>query len=205
MVLEKLLANTILVSVNQQYITIFVNALDKAGAKTTQQLAEYFHQLIGHTRKKKLALRIYILYRHYSIIESTRTTEIYIEDHNQENIAIYIKNILINTETGDNYNQEIRDILIEQLIHNINRIFQWTYFIILLIKQRILEKKLIEDICSWLRKVPADFEDIYIYLLNKIIIVQNRNQLFILFQWIYLAEQPLTVTEMQYILTAENA
>ncbi|KAJ5134428.1 hypothetical protein N7526_005793 [Penicillium atrosanguineum] len=105
-VLEELLANTILASASRQHIVIFVDALDEAGAESAQQLAAYFHRLIYRAEKRDVAVRICISCRHYPIVESARAREIYVEDHNHDDIATYIKGIFPDAEVGDSPGQE---------------------------------------------------------------------------------------------------
>lgn len=74
-----------------------------------------------------------------------------------------------------------------------------------LVKRKILEGESFDDIRRWLREIPTGLEDVYTYILSEVIEVANREQSFLLFQWICLAERPLTVKEMRYALTASNA
>lgn len=100
MVLEKLLVDIVLESASQQYVTIFIDALDEAGAEFAQQLAAYFHRLID--RAGKAALYVCISCRHYPIVRSAQAVEVYVEDHNHSDIAAYIKDNLIDLDFGDN-------------------------------------------------------------------------------------------------------
>ncbi|KAJ6095920.1 hypothetical protein N7486_006666 [Penicillium sp. IBT 16267x] len=204
-VLEELLASAILASAKQQHVNVFVDALDEAGAESAQLLADYFHRLVGEAKKKNLALQVCFSSRHYPIIGSIRAMEINVEDHNQEDIALYIKDKLVITEAGDGSSQGMNKMLVMELAQHANGVFQWAHLIIPLIKQRILEGESINDIRHWLNEVPAGLEDVYVYILNNVIAARNRDQSFLFFQWVCLAEQPLTVTEMRYALVAKNA
>ncbi|KAJ5148974.1 hypothetical protein N7448_000552 [Penicillium atrosanguineum] len=204
-VLEELLASTILASASRQHIVIFVDALDEAGAESAQQLAAYFHRLIDRAEKRDVAVRICISCRHYPIVESARAREIYVEDHNHDDIATYIKGIFPDAEVGDSPGQETGEALAEQLIQQCNGVFQWAHLIMPLIRQKISEGESFDDIRHWLHEVPAGLEDVYTYILNNVIERRNRAQSFLLFQWVSFAERPLTVTEMRYALAAQNA
>ncbi|CAG8905492.1 unnamed protein product [Penicillium egyptiacum] len=122
-VLEELLAGVILASASRQHVTVFVDALDEAGAESAQQLAAYFHRLIDRAEKMNVAVRICIACRHYPIMESARAMEIYVEEHNHKDIATYIKDILADTEVGDSPSEETRQTLVEQLIQQANGVF----------------------------------------------------------------------------------
>ncbi|CAI7636213.1 unnamed protein product, partial [Penicillium palitans] len=204
-VLEELLAGTILASASRRHIMIFVDALDEAGAESAQHLAAYFHRLIDRAEKQDVAVQICISCRHYPIMQSDPAREICVEDHNHDDIARYIKDILTDTDVGDGPGQDTREALAEQLIRQCNGVFQWAHLVMPLIRQRILEGESFDDIRCWLREVPVGLKDVYTYILNNVIEGRNRAQSFLLFQWVSLAERPLTVTEMRYALAAQNA
>ncbi|OQD59911.1 hypothetical protein PENPOL_c019G03493 [Penicillium polonicum] len=180
-VLEELLADTILASASRQHIMIFVDALDEAGAESAQHLAAYFHRLINRAEKMNVAVQICISCRHYPIMESDPAREICVERHNYDDIARYIKDIIVDTDVGDSPGQETKEALAEQLIRQCNGVFQWAHLIMPLIRQKILEGESFDDIRCWLHEVPIGLED-----------------------WVSLAERPLTVKEMRYALVAQN-
>ncbi|CAI7636814.1 unnamed protein product [Penicillium manginii] len=204
-ILEELLVTAILASANQQPVIIFVDALDEAGAESAQKLAAYFHRLVDRADKKKLTLQVCISCRHYPILESARAKAICVEDHNQDDIATYIKDTLLETELEDLPNQEIREVLVEELSQHAKGVFQWACLIMPLVKEKFIEGESISDIRDWLGDVPADLEKVYVYILSNVITARNRDQSFLFFQWVCLAERPLTIVEIRYALAAQNA
>ncbi|KAJ5919300.1 hypothetical protein N7466_010243 [Penicillium verhagenii] len=199
-VLEDLLASVILESANQQTVKVFVDALDEAGAESAQQLAAYFHRLVDRAGIKEAALKVCISCRHYPIMENVRAMEIHVEDHNGEDIAIYINDMLIDIDLGKDPTQ-----LVGELTQQANGLFQWAQIMMPLIRRKYIEGESFEEIRSWLCEVPAGLEDVYIYTLRKVIEARNRELSFQLFQWVCLAERPLTMAEMRYALVAKNA
>ncbi|KAJ6115306.1 hypothetical protein N7486_001084 [Penicillium sp. IBT 16267x] len=186
-------------------VTVFVDALDEAGAESAQQLATYFHWLIDRAGTKKSAVQICISCRHYPIMGNAQAIEINVEDHNREDIARYIEDALTDIEVEDGFVEETREAMAGQLIQQANGVFQWAHLIMPIVKKKILEGESFDDIRRWLREIPAGLEDVYVYILNEVIEDSNRRESFVLFQWICLAERPLTVTEMRYALAASNA
>ncbi|KAK4865337.1 hypothetical protein LT330_009448 [Penicillium expansum] len=203
-ILEELLANAILVSANRQHVVVFVDALDEAGTKSAQQLAGYFHRLVSRAEKKKLCIQVCISCRHYPIMESGQAIEIKVEDHNQQDITTYIQDTLTITEAKDNASQNTREMLVKKLTQQANGVFQWIHTILPIIEQKVRERELFEDICCWLHEVPAGLEDVYMYILSNVIEISNREQSLLFFQWVCLAERPLTVAEMRYALVAKH-
>lgn len=159
-VLEELLAGAILASASRQHVTIFIDALDETGAESAQQLAAYFHQLIDRSEKSNAAVQICISCRHYPIMETARDIEIYVEDHNNEDIAIYIKDILINTVVEDYPSEETRELLAEQCIHQAHGSFLWARLAMHEIRNKISRGESIDNIRSWLSKAPTRLEDV---------------------------------------------
>ncbi|CAI7647155.1 unnamed protein product [Penicillium bialowiezense] len=204
-VLEELLPGVILASASRQQVTVFVDALDETGAESARQLAAYFHRLIDRAAHENAAVRVCISCRHYPIIGSAHTMEIHVEQHNRKDIATYIQDILAETEVEDIFSEDTRQILMEQLIQQANGVFQWARLVMPLARQRIDEGESFDDICSWLHEVPAGLEDVYMYILNDVIEARNLEQSFLLFQWVCLAERPLTVIEMRYALVGTKA
>ncbi|KAL4936352.1 hypothetical protein BDV06DRAFT_205204, partial [Aspergillus oleicola] len=69
-----------------------------------------------------------------------------------------------------------------------------------LIQHMVQNGKSPEDIRPWLHRVPPELEDVYEYVFNKVVEPDEHAQSFLLFQWVCLAEQPLTIIEMRYAM-----
>jgi hypothetical protein len=78
-----------------------VDALDEAGSESAQKLAAYFHRLVDRADRKKLTLQICISCQHYLILESARARAIHFEYHNKNEIATYIKDMVLETDVED--------------------------------------------------------------------------------------------------------
>ncbi|KAJ5387866.1 hypothetical protein N7509_010407 [Penicillium cosmopolitanum] len=204
-VLEEILASAILASASNQHITVFVDALDEAGAQSAQQIAVYFHRLVDRAAGKMLPLQVCISCRHYPITEIAQAIEIIVEDHNEEDIATYIKDTLLHTDVGGyDPSRKMKNLLAEELTQHSNRVFQWAHLMIPLIKQKMLEGESFKDIHHWIQEVPVGLEDVYMYILSNVITASNRHQSFLIFQWLCLAQRPLSTTEMRYALATKN-
>lgn len=205
--LEDLLVDAILASASRQSTTLFVDALDEAGVYSAQQLAEYFHRLNNHAEKSMVAVKICISCRHYPII-NLQATEIKVEDHNHEDIATYIKDKL-RTEpmvwSDPDPDPDAWQDLINDLIQQANGVFQWASVVMPIIQRKIQYGDSPRDIRDWVPKVPAQLGDVYKYILSHVIDFEHREQSFLLFQWLCLAERPLTVTEIRYAMAAKDA
>ncbi|CAG7924891.1 unnamed protein product [Penicillium olsonii] len=206
-ILEDLFADVILASASRQHVTVFIDALDETGAESAQKFVKYFHRLLEQAEKAKTSLRICIACRHYPNTGNSESVEIHVEKHNNEDIASYIKESLNETDMDPSPSQDKpqHQMLMESLIQQSNGVFQWAHLMIPLTQQRILDGVSFDDICCWISNVPTGLEDMYLCILKNVIQVWNLQESFLLFQWLSLAERPLTVTEMRYALAAGNA
>ncbi|CAG8165381.1 unnamed protein product [Penicillium salamii] len=152
-VLEELLAGAILASASRQHVTLFVDALDEAGAESARRLATYFHRLIDRAEQKDVAVRICISCRHYPIVGSDQTREIYVEQYNHKDIATYITGTLAGAEVEENLSEEKKEKLIGQLIEQANGLFQWARLIVPVAQRRICEAESFMN--AWCTKSEA--------------------------------------------------
>ncbi|KAJ5319115.1 uncharacterized protein N7506_011819 [Penicillium brevicompactum] len=208
-ILESLLEAVILASGSQRLVVVFVNALDETGPESAIYLANYFHRLLGRADKQGAAVRICISCRHYPIIGSTHAMEIWVEEHNGRDIAAYVQDTLAETEMEmeaiGTPSEGSRQMLIANLIQQADCVFQWARLIIPHTRRRLDEGQSFQTIYNWLREIPPDLEDVYQYILTHVIEVWNLKESLQLFQWLCLAERPLTVVELRYAMAAGNA
>ncbi|KGO49094.1 NACHT nucleoside triphosphatase [Penicillium expansum] len=199
--LEELLEKAILMSATHQRLTIFVDALDETGEISAQQLADYLDQLNHSASCAQVTLKICFSCRHYPIVDSDLAIEITVEHHNFEDIASYIKDKL----PARVRDQEVWQSLGNELIKQANGVFQWVHIVMPAIHQRILRRHSAEDIRKWSRTVPSELEEMYRFILEEVMQIENPQEVFLFFQWLYASEGPLNITEMRYALTTKNA
>ncbi|CAG7919699.1 unnamed protein product [Penicillium olsonii] len=200
--LEELLADAILESARRQQVMIFVDALDEAGAKSARHVATYFHRLTGRADQLEAAVKICISCRHYPIASDAQAVNIIVEAHNRGDIASYIEDAFVGIATRENQ-KELSD-LTEHLIRRADGVFQWIHLLVPSIERKITDCEPLDHIYSWLREVPTGLEEIYVYIINHVIEKHKQKQSLLLFQWVCLAERPLTVKELRYALATEN-
>ncbi|KAK4865979.1 hypothetical protein LT330_008719 [Penicillium expansum] len=199
--LEELLEKAILMSATHQRLTIFVDALDETGEISAQQLADYLHQLNHSANFSQVTLKICFSCRHYPIVDIDQAIEITVEHHNFEDIASYIKDKLPRRVRD----QEVWQSLGNELIKQANGVFQWVHIVMPAIHQRILRRHSAEDIRKWSRTVPSELEEMYRFILEEVMQIENPQEVFLFFQWLSASERPLSITEMRYALTTKNA
>lgn len=86
--LEDLLRQCITIAdAGRKPITIYVDALDKAGQEYAPRTAQYFHEITEEVTTLKVQAKICISCRHYPVLSSVPKYEICVEDHNSHDIA----------------------------------------------------------------------------------------------------------------------
>lgn len=199
--LKELLETAILASAPTKPVTIFVDALDEAGADSATDLANFFQELNETAEKNNLSIKICISCRHYPVPSAYPAVEIVVEKHNQEDIANYLRAKL--------EPKGFRTQLVDMLIQRSNNIFQWANTIRRAVEQGNQEDILPKDSSlGWLDEVPVAHEDMeatYEYILEHVITRRNRTQSLLLLQLVSLAERPLSTKEMRQALAACDA
>jgi Ankyrin repeats (3 copies)/Ankyrin repeats (many copies) len=182
-------------------ITLFVDALDEAGADTASELAEYFHELNKLVVESKTT-KICISCRHYPVASSNTSLEIHVEDENQNDIATYVEEKL-NTERLA-FSVEQYQGLKETVVTRASGSFMWARLSISMIIRSIRDGESLAVINDELCKVPSDLGDVYEHILKTIILAQNRKRTLLLMQWVCFAERPLSVTELRYAIASDD-
>ncbi|KAJ5252941.1 hypothetical protein N7489_003351 [Penicillium chrysogenum] len=199
--LEDLLAKAILTSAAHQQVTLFVDALDETGETFAQQLLDYLHQLNCSGHRARVTLKICFSCRHYPIVNSDETIEITVEHHNFRDIASYITDKFPRRVHDQEEWQRLANVLIKQA----NGVFQWVHIIMPTIQQKILRRHSPKDIRKWSRTVPSELEEMYLDTLERVMTIENPQEVFLFFQWLCAAERPLSKTEMRYALSTKDA
>jgi hypothetical protein len=95
--------------------------------------------------------------------------------------------------------------LANELIKQANGVFQWVHIIMPTIQRKILHQHSAEDIRKWARTVPSELEEMYLDILERVMTIENPQEVFLFFQWLCAAQRPLSKTEMRYALTTKDA
>lgn len=126
--LEDLFSNAVIRAAKSRTITIFVDALDEAGRGVAKDLAEYFHNLNDKFAAGKGTARICISCRHYPIIATNISLEIYVENENHDDISKYVKHKLdagIEKQQRATISSDERHALEKTIVDKALGIFQW--------------------------------------------------------------------------------
>lgn len=205
--LESLLIKSVLLSAQRRQVTIFIDALDEAGEQHAREIARYLHLLNDRIGATSSTCKICISSRHHPVPSTIPGVEIVVESHNRDDIAAFIHTrlsleyrTLEDTPDLDQWYE-----LKEDLVERANGIFQWVCLVVPILEQYLDYGDSLEDARKFIDKVPESLEKAYEHIICKIIDPRHRNQSYLLFQWVCLAQRPLSVTDLRYALAAGYA
>ncbi|EXJ69442.1 uncharacterized protein A1O5_07478 [Cladophialophora psammophila CBS 110553] len=206
--LEKLLIEAVEEAAQSRRLIIFVDALDEAG-KDAANTADYFHQLDGRLSRVQKKVSICMSSRHYPITSSMPSVEITVEHYNRKDIMSYMEKTLRDStlkavphDDFSDWNDFVTEITERAAAGGI---FQWARLVAPLARKYLLDGHSPLEIRQRLGEVPAELDSVYRHILQHVIDVGNRKRSLRLFQWVCLAFRPLSVTELQFALAAEDA
>ncbi|KAH0536065.1 hypothetical protein FGG08_007031 [Glutinoglossum americanum] len=204
--LQNLLFNAVVGASKSQKITIFIDALDEAGAEVANELADYFHQLNDLSNEAKGATRVCISCRHYPIVARIPGLEILVEDNNHEDILSYVRKEVrskAQIEEAASAAYPWRE-LESEIVNKASGVFQWVRLVVPLIIRYNLEGESLLYIRQKLAEVPRELGDVYEHILKNVVEARNWARTLHLMQWICLAERPLSVTELRYAISSDD-
>ncbi|KAH0562181.1 hypothetical protein GP486_003125 [Trichoglossum hirsutum] len=187
-------------------ITIFVDALDEAGAEVANELAYYFHRLNDSSNEAKGTTRICISCRHYPIVARIPGLEVLVEGNNRGDILTYVqREIRFKAQFGQAIPEaspwrKLEDDIVDKALG----VFQWVRLIVPLIIRYHLEGESLPYIRQKLEELPRELGDVYEHILKNVVDARNRARALHLMQWICLAERPLSVTELRYAMSCDD-
>lgn len=90
------------------------------------------------------------------------------------------------------------------LIRQAEGVFQCVHLMVPIVEKQINNGHSLKDVHRWLPRAPSKLNDVYKYILQHVIKLHDLKQSFSFFQWLGLAEQPLSVMEMWFTMTAKQ-
>ena len=124
--LDKLLFNAVIHAAKAHAITIFVDALDEAGADVASELTSYFHRLKDELVVRKCHGKICISCRHYSVISSSRSLEVWVKNKNRRDISTYVQGKL----SSESVEENLTNVLAENVVDKASGVFQWARLVV---------------------------------------------------------------------------
>lgn len=184
----------------KQHLYILVDALDESGEESALKLIAQFEKVLAAARSTSGVLRICFSCRHYPILTLDAGLSIKMEDHNQADIEMVVRDRL------QQFKQEERWTFEHAILRKSQGVFQWARLATDTVFSLSRRRKPIEYILETIKKTPKELEHLYSSLLlasEPDEDPEERKQILKLFRWMCFAARPLTLAEVQHCLAID--
>jgi hypothetical protein len=189
-------------------ISIFIDALDKAGADVARELAEYLHELDHRLATEGRTAKICISCREYPVVVRNVRYDVWVNRENHKDIDSYTKYRLLSSTAIQMLNtltQNDCEIFQRDIVQRASGIFQWASLAVgIVIHRSSGEGDSFASIQKRLSEVPPGLDELYKYILENLIDRQNRSETLLFMQLVAFAEKPLSVKELLYGMASDN-
>lgn len=181
-------------------IRIVVDALDECGEQSATELIRFFKRLHSKHSFSKNSLSICFSSRHFPRLPLAGGFEICVEDENQEDIKIHVRNELRGAITQ---NEELKD-LQEDILNQSSHIFRWVRLVVDRALSQHAKGYSLPYIRGGLQDTPQEMHDVYESVFQELGKSRdNRLQSLQLVQWICFATRPLLLPELRSAMVTD--
>jgi hypothetical protein len=160
-----------------------------------------FHELNDILHRKKIQSTIYFSCRHFPTVADNQGRDICVEKENYTDISTYVSDELhwrlSRSETEKQYLAELKHTIVSRS----QGVFQWAALIVALVVQYYNQGSTPGEIMQMLAEVPEKLGDVYMHILSEVVDQKLYQQTLRLMRCVYLAERPLTVTEVCFAMS----
>jgi ankyrin repeat protein len=205
--LQDLFSAAIVEASKSRSITIFVDALDEAGSKTASDLLIYFHDLYENSLiPENATAKICISSRKYPRLSTNTSLQVCVDDENHHDIVKYVKDRLsrLSGPATATLSVHERKTLAQTIVRRASGVFLWTVLIIPRITGYIEDGCPFSFINQKLWEVPEGLSEVYENIIKTVIRPEYRPKTYLLMQWVCLAKEPLSITELRYAFSSDD-
>jgi ankyrin repeat protein len=203
--LRRVLKSSLVSAAKTYSLVIFVDALDEAGEDSARSVVSYLHEVNEQLLQSKHATSICFACRHYPIVRTSDGIQICVEDENFKDISAYALSELRrqirprDQKLGSDHLNELE----KRISNKSSGVFLWVYLVIPTIAKQYNEGRPLGEILKALEKAPSDLKTIYQHILGLVDPTFQRQTLHLM-EWIYLAQRPLSLTELRFALAMDD-
>lgn len=177
-------------------ITIFVDGLDEFGEEMARKLSGELWNLTKPGRGERSAISMCIACRHYPVMDLFGAPQICVENQNSEDISKFVQAALTTVFAEADAQNHIQTEILRKAAGN----FLWTSLILPQIARKGLSGYGLDTLRKEIQNSSPELRQIYKEALDKIPFSEKTYALH-LFQWVCLAEEPLSPVQMRYVLS----
>lgn len=187
-------------------IRMFVDALDEAGNEEAREIIADFREIMRDVGRIASRLSICFSCRHYPVIAVNNGLEIRVDENNRNGIARYVSGKLNSAIAV--LHSKVPPVWTESLSSDITKRASGSFIWAVLVVERVVEYLLsgspLAEIPGVLNELPEGIEYLYRNILLKALEHHSPDEILGLFQWILLAERPLTLQELRYARASDD-
>ena len=195
--LQEFLENWILSTSRERPIQVYVDALDEGGEDVAVKLVQYFEELIGRLSSTSAGFKVCFSCRHYPVLAPENVLKVYVEDENNQDIAIYVRQSLMKHHFSDPVETQKLE---QDIVRRASGVFQWVVLIIPIVAKSKKEGASSKKISQEIEKTPGGLNDLYEQILRRI---EDQRRGAQLMQWICFALRPLSLEELRYAMVVD--
>ncbi|KAK1712736.1 hypothetical protein BDP67DRAFT_516742 [Colletotrichum lupini] len=181
----------------KQPVVIFVDALDESGEDDATSLLKYFKALMDDIEREKALVKICFSSRHYPILGCETMSTIHVEEKNDEDIRLVVRERLKEIQPVAKRQQLENEILMKA-----HGGFQWAILIVAAILHGSAIGTSVESLHKRLTTIPEALDGLYASILSGVDPIEQY-QMTKLFQWILFAARPLSSHELREALAVD--
>lgn len=172
-------------------IRLYIDALDECGEENAIKLVDYFDSITSESNVVDASLSICFSCRHYPLVSSDVGLQICVEDEVNQDIEVYIQNVMWRQIRDKSRADEARDEIMSKSHGN----FQWVVLVVPRVLQ-MCKRGRYREIKKIIQAIPSDLGELYKSLLEEVTDVDLPRTLKLI-QWICFAEEPLSLEELR--------
>ena len=195
--LQEFLENWILSTSRERPIQVYVDALDEGGEDVAVKLVQYFEELIGRLSSTSAGFKVCFSCRHHPVLAPENVLKICVEDENDQDIAIYVRQSLMKHHFSDPVEAQKLE---QDIVRRASGVFQWVVLIIPIVAKSKKEGASSKKISQKIEKTPGGLNDLYEQILCRI---EDQKRGAQLMQWICFALRPLSLEELRYAMVVD--
>jgi ankyrin repeat protein len=196
--LQELLFRVLTEGTKAHPVVIFVDALDEMGKDAARSLLSYFRDIMRDVERDEGLVKICVSSRHYPIFGLDIFPTISVEERNDQDIRLVIRNRLEQVHPDSKRQQIEKEILLKA-----QGGFQWAVLVCNMVIQEndkgtkadILQQKLVT--------IPEALDELYASILCSVPETE-RQQTVKLFQWVLFTARPLSAQELRDALSIDK-
>jgi ankyrin repeat domain-containing protein 50 len=205
--LRNLLKSALVVANKSHTISVFIDALDEADENSVESIVNYIHEVHEELQSSVRQTWICFSCRHFPILTRNIGIEVCMEKQNEEDISAYVNRELsarIHERKRPSWAHDLRA-LQNQIASSARGVFLWAGLMAPLVAKKYNDGKSLKHVLEELRRAPPDLNFIYRHILTTQVDAEDREHSLHLMQWVYLAERPLSLTELRYSLALDDS